>query len=102
MSTIHDDHIAVSGRMAGNVGARRRRPRRLPAPEGIADFAPLARPGFFLLRPVSPTGRGATQRRVGGLKRDAGLGAGRHFAATGTARPGIFTFTAPRWLRLVM
>jgi hypothetical protein len=33
---------------------------------------------------------------------DAGLGAGRHFAATGTAMPGIFTFTAPRWLRLVM
>jgi hypothetical protein len=29
-------------------------------------------------------------------------GAGRHFAATGTAMPGIFTFTAPRWLRLVM
>lgn len=42
-------------------------------------------------------------RRAGGLKRgDAGLGAGRHFAATGTAMPGIFTFTAPRWLRLVM
>jgi hypothetical protein len=43
------------------------------------------------------------QRLAGGLKRgDAGLGAGRHFAATGTAMPGIFTFTAPRWLRLVM
>jgi hypothetical protein len=56
-----------------------------------------------LCRPVSPTGGGATQRRAGGLKRgDAGLGAGRHFAATGTAMPGIFTFTAPRWLRLVM
>jgi chromosome segregation ATPase len=39
----------------------------------------------------------------GGLKPgDAGLGAGRHFAATGTAMPGIFTLTAPRWLRLVM
>ncbi len=30
------------------------------------------------------------------------LGVERHFAATGTAMPGIFTFTAPRWLRLVM
>src|ERR1700730_283385 len=64
---------------------------------------PARLPGFSLVRPVSPTGRGATQRRAGGLKRgDAGLGARRHFPATGTARPGIFTFTAPRWLRLVM
>jgi hypothetical protein len=48
------------------------------------------RPGFPLLRLASPTGRGAAQRRAGSLKRgDAGLGAGRHFAATGTARPGI-------------
>jgi hypothetical protein len=70
--------------------------------EGIAAL-PARRPGFPLLRPVSPKGRGAAQRRAGGLKRgDAGLGAGRHFAATGTAMPGIFTFTAPRWLRLVM
>ena len=29
MSAIHDDHIAVSGRMAGYVGARRRRPADL-------------------------------------------------------------------------
>ena len=63
----------------------------------------FARPGFSLLRLVSPTVGGATQRRAGGLNRgDAGLGAGRHFAATGTAVPGIFTLTAPRWLRLVM
>jgi hypothetical protein len=61
------------------------------------------RPGFALLRQVSPTGGVQHMRRAGGLKRgDAGLGAGRHFAATGTAMPGIFTFTAPRWLRLVM
>ena len=57
---------------------------------------PLATPGLA-------DGQGCTQRRAGGLKRgDAGLGAGRHFAATGTAMPGIFTLTAPRWLRLVM
>jgi hypothetical protein len=35
---------------------------------------PARRPGFPLLRPVSPTGRGAGQRRAGGLKRgDAGF-----------------------------
>ena len=59
--------------------------------------------GFLLATLLSPTGGGATQRRAGGLKRgNAGLRAGRYFAATGTAMPGIFTLTAPRWLRLVM
>ena len=35
--------------------------------EGIAAL-PARRPGFSLLRPVSPTGRDAAQRRAGGLK----------------------------------
>jgi hypothetical protein len=57
---------------------------------------PLATPGLADGQECSTAPIG---RSEGG---DAGLGAGRHFAATGTAMPGIFTFTAPRWLRLVM
>jgi hypothetical protein len=56
---------------------------RFPPPESLRTF-------------------GSSRRRSGLKRGDAGLGAGRHFAATGTAMPGIFTFTAPRWLRLVM
>ncbi|SRR6266498_2703420 len=68
---------------------------------GIAAL-PARRPGFPLLCPVSPKGRQGCSTAPSLKRGDAGLGAGRHFAATGTAMPGIFTFTAPRWLRLVM
>jgi hypothetical protein len=48
------------------------------------------------LRPSRAEGIAALPaRRPGGLRRgDAGLGAGRHFAATGTAMPGIFNLAS--------
>ena len=64
---------------------------------------PVCQPRFPLTTPGLADGQECSTAPVGGLKSDdAELGAGLHFAAIGTAIPGIFTFTAPRWLRLVM
>src|SRR6267378_843003 len=83
-----DTPIFQPGLLDSGSAPRARRESRL---------CPIA--GRVSLRPVSPTGRDAARRRA---RSEAGLGRGRHFAATGTAIPGIFTLTAPRWLRLVM
>ena len=63
---------------------------------------PVCRPRFLASPSLADGQEWSTARIARSEGGDAGLAAGRHFAATGTAIPGIFTLTAPRWLRLVM